>query len=85
MHLDIPNIPFVDCVLDTIGMLSTTNKYHKVALTFICLLMSYEITVLSKTKKVEEATVTYIKEILPKHHTVYMFYRIMEQNLKMTI
>ena len=84
MHLDIPNIPFAACAVDTIGILSTTSKGHKFALIFICLLMSYVITVPHKTKKTEEITMACLKEILPKHHVVYIFYRIMEQNSKMT-
>ena len=66
MHLDIPNVPFAGCAVDTIGMLPTMSKSHKFMLTFICLLMSYVITVLLKTKKVEKITVAYLKEILPK-------------------
>ena len=70
MHLDMANIPFAGCAVDTIGMLPTMSKGHKFALTFICLLTSYVITVPLKTKKAEEITMAYLKEILPKHHTV---------------
>ena len=80
MHLDIPNIPFAGCAVDTIGMLPTTSKSHKFALTFICLLPSYVITVPLKTKKAENIIMGYLKEILPKHYAVYIFYRIIEQN-----
>ena len=45
MHLDIPNMPFTSCAVDSIDMLLTTNKGHKFALTFICLLTSYVIVV----------------------------------------
>ena len=66
MHLDIPNIPFAGCTVESIGMLPTTSKGHKFTLTFICLLTSYLITVLLKTNKSEEITVAYLKEIPPK-------------------
>ena len=49
-HLDILNVPFTGCVVDSIGMLPTTTKGHKFTLTFICLLTSYEIAVPLKTK-----------------------------------
>ena len=47
-------------------MLPTISKGHKFALTFICVLTSYVITVPIKTNKAEEITMTYLKEILPK-------------------
>ena len=40
MHLDIPNVPFAGCSVNTIGMLPATSKGNKFALTFICLLTS---------------------------------------------
>ena len=60
MHLDIPNIPFAGCAVDTIDMLPTTSKGHRLMLTFICLLTSYLITVPLKTKKAEEITMAYL-------------------------
>ena len=84
MHLDIPNVPFTGCAVDSIAMLPTTTKGHKFALTFICLLTSYVIAVPLKTKMAEEVMVEYLKEILPKHCAAYTFYRIMVQNSKMT-
>ena len=74
MHLDIPNVPFAGCAMDTIGMLPTVSKGHIFALTFICLLTSYVITVSLKTKKAEEITMAYLTEILPKHHAVYIYF-----------
>ena len=50
MHLDIPNVPFAGCAVDSIGMLPTTTKDYKFALTFICLLTSYVIAVPLKIK-----------------------------------
>ena len=77
MHLDTPNVPFTGCAVDTIGMLPTTSKGHKFVLTIICLLMSYVITVPLKTKKAEEITMKYLKEILPQ--TSYSLY-ILQDN-----
>ena len=66
MHLNIPNIPFAGCAVDTIGILPFMSTGHKFALTFICLLTSCVITVPLKTKKAEEITMAYLKEIPPK-------------------
>ena len=38
MHLEIPQIPFASCAMDSIGQLCTTSKGNIFALTFICLL-----------------------------------------------
>ena len=65
MHLEIPHIPFAGCTLDTIGLLPTMSKGQKYALTFMCLLTSYLITVPLKSKTAEEVTMAYIKHILP--------------------
>ena len=45
LHLEIPQVPFAGCTMDCIGPLPTTSKGHRHALTFICLLTSYLITV----------------------------------------
>ena len=66
MHLEIPQVPFAGCTMDCIGPQPATSKGHRYALTFICLLMSYLITVPLKTKTVDEVSMTYMKEILPK-------------------
>ena len=66
MHLDILNVPFAACAVDSIGMLPTTTKDHKFTLTFICLLTSYVIAVLLKTKISKDIMMAYLKEILPK-------------------
>ena len=66
MHLEIPQILFTSCAMDSIGQLPTTSKGNRFALTFISLLTSYLITVPLKTKAASEVSMTYIKEILPK-------------------
>ena len=66
MHLDMPNIPFAGCAVDSIGILPTTTNSYKFTLTFICLLTSYVIVVPLNTKTAEEAMMAYLKEILPK-------------------
>ena len=92
MYLDITKIPFAGCAVDTIGMLATMSKSHKFTLTFICLLMSYLITVPLKTKKAEanyngipqgnttktSCSLFYI--ILYLFILYYIFYMMMEQN-----
>ena len=45
MHLEIPQVLFTGCAMDSIGQLSTTSKGNRSALTFLCLLTSYLITV----------------------------------------
>ena len=75
MHLEIPKVPFASCAMDSIGQLSTTCKGNRFALTFICLLTSYLITVSLKTKTAEEVFMAYIKEILPKtFHSKFIFH-----------
>ena len=83
MHLEIPQVPFASCAVDSIGQLPTTSKGNRFALTFICLLTSYLIAVPLKTKTADEVSMVYIKDILPKHHVVDLFCRIMGLNLKM--
>ena len=78
MHLDILNVPFSGCGVDTIGMLPTMSKGHRFVLTFICLVMSLSNYSTIKDKEGREITMAYLKEILPKHHAVYVFYKIME-------
>ena len=51
--------------VDTIGLLPTTLKGNKYALTFMCLLTFYLIAVPLKSKTAKEVTMTYIKHILP--------------------
>ena len=79
MHLDILNVPFADCAVDSIGILPTTIKGHKLALTLVCLLTSYVIAVPLKTRAAEEVTM-----VFQKHHADYTFYRIMVLSSKMT-
>ena len=66
MHLQIPQVLFASCAMDSIGQLSITSKGNRFTLTFICLLTSYLITVPLKTKTADEVSMAYIKEILPK-------------------
>ena len=66
MHLDILQVPFASCAMDSIGKLPMTWKGHRYALTFICLLATYLITVPLKMKTANEVSMAYIKEILPK-------------------
>ena len=65
MHLEIPQVPFAGCAVDTIGLLPMTSKGSKNALTFMCLLTSYLISVPLKLKTAEEVTMAYVKHILP--------------------
>ena len=51
MHLDIPNVPFTGCAVESIGILPTTTKGHKFTLTFVCLLTSYVIVVPLKQRQ----------------------------------
>ena len=64
IHLEIPQVPFVGCAMDSIGQLPTTSKGNRFTLMFICFLTSYLITVLLKTKTSDEIAMAYIKEIL---------------------
>ena len=66
MHLGIPPVPFTGCAMDCIGPLPMSLKGHGHALTFICCLIPYLITVPLKTKMADEVSMAYIKEILPK-------------------
>ena len=66
MHLEIPKVPFTGCAMDYVGPLPATSKGNSNALTFICLLTSYLITVPLKSKMADEVSMAYIKEILPK-------------------
>ena len=66
IHLEIPQVPFASCAMDFIGQVLITSKGNRFALTFICSLSSYLITVPLKTKTVDEVSMAYIKEILPK-------------------
>ena len=66
MHLEIPKVPFTGCAMDCIGPLPATSKGNRHALMFICFLTSYLIMVPLKSKTVDEVSMAYIKEILPK-------------------
>ena len=66
MYLEIPQVPFASCAMDSNGQLPTTSKGNRFALTLICLLTFYLITVSLKTKTSDEVSMAYIKEILPK-------------------
>ena len=66
IHLEIPQVPFASCAVDYIGQLPMTSKGHRYALTFICLLTSYLITVPLKMKTADEVSMVNIKEILQK-------------------
>ena len=68
LHLEIQQVSFAGCAMDCIGPLPTTSKGHRHALTFICLLTSYLITVPLRTKTADEVLIGYgyMKEILPK-------------------
>ena len=59
LHLEIPQVPFAGCAMDCTGPLPTTSKGHGHALTFICLLTSYLITVPLKTKTADEGSMAY--------------------------
>ena len=65
LHLEVPQVPCAGCVMDCIGLLPAKSKGHRPALTFICLLTSYLITVPLKTKTVGEVSMVYM-EILSK-------------------
>ena len=66
LHSEISQVPFAGCMMDCIGPLPATSKGHRYALTFICLLTSYLITVPLKTKTVDEVSMACMKKILPK-------------------
>ena len=66
MHLEIPKVPFTGCAMDCIGPLPATSGGRRHALTFICLLTSYLITVPLKSKMGDEVSKAYIKEMLLK-------------------
>ena len=52
MHLEIPQVPFASCAMDSMEQLPTMLSGNRFALTFICLLTSYLITVPIKMKTV---------------------------------
>ena len=55
MHLEILQVMFTGCAMDSTGQLPTTLKVNRLTLTFICLLTSYLITVPLKTKTADES------------------------------
>ena len=65
MHLEIPQVHFAGCALDTTTLLPTTSKSNKYTLTFICLLTTYLMTAPLKSKTTKEVTMAYMKHILP--------------------
>ena len=67
MDLEIPHIPFAGCTMDCFRPLPMSSKGNRHALTFICLLTSYLITVALKNKITDQVSMVYIKEILPKN------------------
>ena len=66
LHLEIPQVQFKVYVMDCNGPLPTTSKGCRDALAFMCLLTSYLIMVLLRTKTADEVSRGYMKEILPK-------------------
>ena len=52
--MEIPKVPFTGCAIDCISPLSATSMGNRHALTFICLLTSYLITVPLKSKMADE-------------------------------
>ena len=66
LHLEILQVLFVGCTMDCIRPLLATSKGNRHALTFICILTSYLITVPLKSKTADEFSMAYIKEVLPK-------------------
>ena len=62
IHLEIPQVPIASCAMDSIRQLPTRSKGNIFALTFICLLTSYLITVPLKNKTTEEVSMSYIKK-----------------------
>ena len=82
MHLEIPQVPFASWALDSIGQLHATSKGNRFALTYICFLTSYLITVPLETKTADEVSMAYIREFSLKPLVVNLFSRIMEPNQK---
>ena len=67
MHLEISQVPYAGCTIDYIGPLPTTSKGNRHALTFICLLMFYLITVPLKSKTADEVSMVNINQnIMPQ-------------------
>ena len=66
LHLELPQVPFAGCMMDCTRPLPATSKGHRHALTLLCLLTSYLITVPLKTKTADEVWMAYMKERLPK-------------------
>ena len=66
MHLEISKVPFAGWAMDCIGPLQAAPKGNRHALTFICLLTTYLIMVPLKSKMVDEVSMAYTEEILPK-------------------
>ena len=66
MYLEIPQVPLASCTIYSIGQLPTTSKGNRYALTSICLLTYYLITVPLKTKTADKVSMACMKEILPK-------------------
>ena len=66
MHLEIPKVPFTGCAMDCICPLPATSKGNRYAVVFICLFTLYLLLVPLKSKTVDEVSMAYIKEILPK-------------------
>ena len=82
MHLEIPQVPFAGCAVDTIGMLPMTSKGNKYTLTFMCLLTSYLIAVPLKSKPLKKLPWLTVNIYYPLCLVAHSFNRIMVQSLK---
>ena len=66
LHLEIPKVPFICIVIDTIGKLPTTSSGNRYALTCIDLLTSYIIAVTMLDKTTESVVEVYLLGILSR-------------------
>ena len=66
LHLEIPKVPFICIVIDTIGKLPTTSSGNRYALTCIDLLTSYIIAVPMPDKTAESGVEAYLLGILSR-------------------
>ena len=64
MHLEILQVAFAGCAVDTIGLLPTMSKGNRYVLNFMYLQTSYLIVVALKSKTAKDITMAYIKHIL---------------------
>ena len=82
MHLEIPQVPFAGCAVDTIGLLPMMSKGNKYALTFTCLLTYYLIAVPLSQKLLKKLPWLILNTYHPAHLVAHSFYRITVQSLK---